>query len=56
MVKQIQFFHNIGASYWVCLSAILINSVFKMGKSYYCQVFLEEFKYAVNRISLLIKN
>lgn len=47
MVKQIQFFHNIGASHWVCLSVILINSVFKMGKSYYLQVFLEEFQYAV---------
>lgn len=28
----------------ICLSVILINSVFKMGKSYCPQVFLEECK------------
>lgn len=28
-----------------CLSAVLIDSVFKMGKNYYPQVFLEELKY-----------
>ena len=28
----------------ICLSVILINSVFKAGKNYYPQVFLEESK------------
>ena len=28
-----------------CLSAVLIDSVFKVGKNYYPQVFLEELKY-----------
>ena len=31
----------------ICLSVILINSVFRTGKSYYPQVFLEECKYVV---------
>ena len=33
-------------SYCICLSVELTYSVFKMGKKYYTQVFLEEFKYA----------
>ena len=35
------------SSQFICLSVILIDSVFKTGKSYYPQVFLEECKYAV---------
>ena len=31
----------------ICLSAILINSVFRKGKNYYPQVFLGERKYVV---------
>ena len=34
-------------SQFVCLSVILINSVFRTGKNYYLQVFLEECKYVV---------
>ena len=30
--------------YCICLSVILIDSVFKMSKSYYPQVILEEYK------------
>ena len=33
--------------YWICLSVILINFVFKIGKNYYLLVFLEECKYIV---------
>ena len=36
-------------SQYICLSVILINSVFRTGKNYYPQVFVEEFKYAVKR-------
>ena len=32
---------------FICLSVILIDSVFKTGKNYYSQVFLEEHKYIV---------
>ena len=32
---------------FVCLSLILIDSVFRTGENYYPQVFLEEFKYVV---------
>ena len=32
-------------SQFICLSVILIDSVFKTGKNYYSQVFLEECKY-----------
>ena len=36
-------------SHCICLSVILIDSVFRTGKSYYYpQVFLEEFKYVAN--------
>ena len=31
----------------ICLSVILINSVFRTGNNYYPQVFLEECKYIV---------
>ena len=31
----------------ICLSVILIDSVYKKDKNYYPQVFLEEFKYVV---------
>ena len=34
-------------SQFICLSEILIDSVFRTGKNYYSQVFLEEFKYFV---------
>ena len=34
-------------SKYICLSVILIDSVFRTGKSYYPQVFLEECKYVV---------
>ena len=34
-------------SQFFCLSVILINSVFRTGKNYYPQVFLEECKYVV---------
>ena len=32
-------------SHCICVSVILINSVFKIDKNYYPQVFLEECKY-----------
>ena len=32
---------------FVCLFAVLMDSVFKMSKNYYLQVFLEEYKYIV---------
>ena len=32
---------------FICLSVILIDSVFRTGKNYYPQVFLEECKYVV---------
>lgn len=31
----------------ICLSAILIDYVFKISKNYYTQVFVKEFKYIV---------
>ena len=31
----------------ICLSAIVIDSVFKSGKNYHPQTFLEEFKYKI---------
>ena len=34
-------------SEFICLSVILIDSVFRTGKNYYPQVFLEECKYVV---------
>ena len=34
-------------SQFICLSVILIHSVFRTGKNYYHQVFLEECKYVV---------
>ena len=35
------------SSQFICLSLILIDSVFKTGKNYYPEVFLEECKYVV---------
>ena len=34
-------------SQFICFSVILINSVFRIGKNYYPQMFLEECKYVV---------
>ena len=34
-------------SQFICLSVILIDSIFRTGKNYYPQVFLEECKYVV---------
>ena len=34
-------------SQYICLTVILIDSVFRTGKNYYLQVFLEECKYVV---------
>ena len=49
--KSIQMFIMIKwqkkALFCICLSMILIDSVLKMGKHYYHQVFLEECKYIV---------
>ena len=47
-------------SQFICLSVILIDSVFRTGKNYYPQVFLEESKYVVKEkrflsILLMIK-
>ena len=41
----------------VCLSAIVTDSIFKLGKNYYPQTFLEECKYRINEkeIKSLIK-
>ena len=33
----------------ICLSVILVDSVFRTGKNYYPQVFLEECKYVVKK-------
>ena len=33
----------------ICLSVILIDSVYKKDKNYYPQVFLEEYKYVVKK-------
>ena len=35
------------SSQFICLSVILINFVFRTGKNYYPQMFLEECKYVV---------
>ena len=48
-------------SQYICLPVILIDSVFRTGKSYYPQVFLEGWKYVVKgksclNILLKIKN
>ena len=46
------------SSIYICLSVILIDSVFRAGKNYYPQVFLEECKYVVkeNKIPRYIIN
>ena len=36
----------------ICLSVILIDSVFRTGKNYYPQAFLEECKYIVKEIKI----
>ena len=36
----------------IFLSVTLINSVFRKGKNYHCQVFLEECKYIVKEIKM----
>ena len=45
------------SSHGVCLSVILLDSVFKMCKNYYSQVFLEECEYVMeeNKMSKFIK-
>ena len=47
MIKCHWFFKMPEASHWICQSVVLVNSVFKMGKDYYFQMFLEECKYIV---------
>ena len=46
-------FHDIGilkeASYYIWLSVILIDSAFKIGKTYYLQVFLEKCKWILKK-------
>ena len=37
------------SSQFICLSEILIESVFITGKNYYAEVFLEEYKYIVKQ-------
>ena len=41
-------------SQFICLSVMLIDSVFKTGKNYYPQVFWEKFKYVAKKRSLSI--
>ena len=50
MTKCHWFFKMSEASHWICLSVVLVNSVFKMGKDYYFQMFLEECKYIVKEV------
>ena len=38
----------------ICLSAIVINSVVKLGKNYYSQTFLEECKYKIKETEKII--
>ena len=40
-------------SQYICLSVILLVSVFRTGKNYYPQVFLEECKYVVKEKMIL---
>ena len=40
-------------SQFICLSVILIDSVFRTGKNYYPQVFLEECKHVIKEKSIL---
>ena len=51
MEKSTQIFYNNKipreGSRFIGLSVILIDSVFRTGKNYYRQVFLEQFKYIV---------
>ena len=49
--KTNRYFYNnkipVESSQYICLSVILINSVFRIGNNYYPQVFLEECKHVV---------
>ena len=47
-----------GCSHFVSLSLILVDSVFKIDKNYYSQVFLGDCKYVVkeNKMSKFINN
>ena len=51
-------FHNnklpIEGSQFVCLSVISTDSIFKTGKNYYPQIFLEECKYVIKKNILII--
>ena len=39
---------------YICLSVILIDSVFRTGKYYYPQVYLEESKFVINKKKIFI--
>ena len=39
-------------SHFLCFSVILIDSVLKMGKKYYPQVFLDDCKYVVKETKM----
>ena len=58
MEKSTQNFHKDKIrkedSQYICSSVILIDSVFRTGKNYYTQVFLEECKYVVKEKRLMI--
>ena len=40
-------------SHFLCFSVILIDSVLKMGKKYYPQVFLDDCKYVVKETKMI---
>ena len=44
----------IEGSQFVCLSVISTDSIFKTGKNYYPQIFLEECKYVIKKNILII--
>ena len=41
-------------SQYICWSVILINSVFRMGKNYYPEVFLQECKYVIKEKMFIV--
>ena len=45
--KSTQIFMIIEGSQYICLSVILIDSIFRTSKSYYPQVFLKECKHVI---------
>ena len=53
MEKSTKIFYNNKipkeASQYVCLSVILIDSVYRKDKDYYPEVFLEEYKYVAKK-------